>query len=405
MTFAEDRASIEAKVTTLLGQAQSYLDNLVNITNSVIVEGTTELPTSYNYASVPQIGFPIYGASGTIGSVSSTPPPAVPVPGITAAVAVTVPEFLSTDLAAPTTTFSFYETAYESALLDAAKAKLLDNMLNGGYGIETADEIALFNRARDREVEAALTRIEEAGRSMASRGFPLPPGELSIYVDRAWQDMQNKVSGMNRDITLERDKLYVENRKFTITETRELEQILIGFHNSVQERAFNVARATVELAVAVYNSQLARFRLWLDAAKTESDVQVAALQLQYEQARTYFDGFRAQIAAYEADVRRQVESVKAQVDLFRANVDNVRVLNDGRIAQAQLQAKVIESTVQQNIMISNLTIENAKTRILGVIETLRFRTGAVKFGSEAFFAQLTALESAVNTLSVQTATA
>src|SRR3990167_1023926 len=268
MTFAEDRASIEAKVTTLLGQAQSYLDNLVNITNSVIVEGTTELPTSYNYASVPQIGFPIYGASGTIGSVSSTPPPAVPVPGITAAVAVTVPEFLSTDLGAPTTTFSFYETAYESALLDAAKAKLLDNMLNGGYGIETADEIALFNRARDREVEAALTRIEEAGRSMASRGFPLPPGELSIYVDRAWQDMQNKVSGMNRDITLERDKLYVENRKFTITETRELEQILIGFHNSVQERAFNVARATVELAVAVYNSQLARFRLWLDAAKT-----------------------------------------------------------------------------------------------------------------------------------------
>jgi hypothetical protein len=432
------------------------------------------------------------------------------------------------DLTAPTAQFEFYEAAYESTLLDPLKAKLLADLTNGGYGIETADEIALFNRARDREVEAMLSRIEDAGRAMAARGFPLPPGELSLYVDDAYQQMQNKVSSASRDITLERARLYVDNRKFTIEQTREVEQILIGFHNSVQERALNVARLTVEMGVVVFkalverynarlnayraeaeafanrirgelakaeiyrsmveavnvgvqmqrqqvevylaqlkgiemsvdifkvkmdaakihadiertkleafraqvdaytaqvNSKVAEFGMFraqiegetakvgafeaqvrafggqVTAAKIKSDVQLGKLQSETEQARVKLATYQGQLEQYKADVERQVQSGRLQVDYYSAIVGEARMLQDGRIAKASLQQEAIKSTTQQNIDISRMTIENAKARINGVIESIRFKTAAAHFGSSAFFAQLTALTNAVNSLSVET---
>lgn len=396
-----------ASVNSTAAQADLFLQSLVNIANVAFSDGFNIdrlLPNEYDYNTVPQIDFPLTGATGTVGTIAGTPPPSPPTPAVFAVEDIVVPDFLSTDLTAPTAVFSYFEQAYESVLLDPLKAKLLAD-LAGGYGIETADEVALFNRARDREIAVARARIDEAGRLVASRGFPLPPGELSLAVDSAWQEMQDKVSSASRDIMLERSRLYVENRRFTIEQTRELEQLLIGFHNSVQERALNVSKATVELAVALYNAQLTRFRAWLDQAKVASDVQLARLQIQYEQARTFFEGYRAQITGYEANVRREIETVRAQNETYRANIDNARMLNDGRAAQANLQAKVIEATQQQNNLVTQLAIETAKAKLLATVEALKFRTASVQYGSEKFYALLTSMVGTINTLATQSETA
>lgn len=595
MTFATDRAAMQAYVTSTSALAQGYLDQLVAAADPLIITGTTELPEFYEYATVPTVNFQEVGAgfSPEISIVSATPPsppentfstitdvvvpdfsdvapslefPTAPdaglpnapdaapsfvspdIPQAPLANLPTMPTFDSLqvpdapsidlpvfggiapvdDLVAPTTQFEFYEAVYESTLLDPLKAKLLADLTNGGYGIDTDDEVALFNRARDREVEAMLSRIEDAGRAMAMRGFPLPPGELSIHVDRAYQDMQDKVSSASRDITLERSKLFVENRQFTIKEVKDVETVLIGFHNSVQERALNVARYTVELGIAVFDALVKRysarlesykaqatvfaeriraelvkaeiyktqveavgvsaqiqrqqvevylaqlkgiqisvdiyrvkmeaaailagiertkleaFRAQIDAyvaqvqakaaefgmfraqiegetakvaafeaqvrafngqvtaAKLKSDVQLGKLQSETEQARAKLLGYQGEIEQYKADVERQVASGKLQVDYYTAIVGEARMLQDGRIEKSRQQQEAIKATVQQNIQISQMTIENAKARILGVVESIRFKTKAAEFGSEKFFAQLTAIINAVNSLSVET---
>lgn len=404
MSFAEDKASVQALVNTLTGQANGFLTALVTAANIPLISGTTELPEFYNYASVPQISFPLSSVGGNVTFPSNAPPVADPTIALTAFSQIAVPEFLGDSLLAPTTQFNYDEEVYLSILMDPLKTKLLDNLTNGGYGIETNDDKDLFNRARDREVEAMQSRISDAGRFIASRGFPLPPGELSIHVDRAYQDMQDKISSASRDITLERSKLFVENRQFTIVQVRELEVVTIGLHNAIRERALNVSKATVEFAIALYNTQLARFKMSLDRAKTAADAQVENLRIQFEQARTQLELFRAKIVGYEANLKRQIETTNAQIALFRANIEDTRLIHDGRVAATNLQQKVLEATIQQNIQIDNLTIENARVRLLGVIEQLRFKTGAAQYGAEKFFAQLTALESTVNVLTVQTAT-
>lgn len=402
MTFAADKAAVEARATTLLAQAETYLTALQSLAGAEIVTGTTELPESYNYASVPEVAFPILGASRPTINVGAFPAtPEAPTTSFSAVTPVSMPV---DDLLAPTGVFSFAEAAYESILIDPLKAKLLDNLVNGGYGIETADEIALFNRARDREVEAMLSRVEDAGRAMASRGFPLPPGELSIHVDRAYQGMQDKVSTASRDITLERSRLFVENRQFTIQEVRQLEQILMNYWNSLQERALNAAKFTAEFGLLVYNALIERYKARLSAAKISADVNLQTVQVDVERARAAFEVFRSQIAGYEAALRGQIEPARVQAEIYRADVDATRMVNDATISRASLQQKVIEATVQQNIQISNMTIENARARINGTIAELQFRTQAAQFGAQTFFAQLQALLSTINVLTVESTT-
>ena len=403
MTFATDKAAVEARATTLLAQADTYLSALSALASDEIVTGTTSLPESYDYASVPQVDFPITAATRGVIDVGALPSaPQAPVTSFSALSTVSMPV---DDLLAPTTIFSFAEAAYESTLINPLKVVLLNNLLNGGYGIETADEIALFNRSRDREVETMMSRVADAGRAMASRGFPLPPGELSVHVDRAYQEMQNKMSDVSRDITLARTKLYVENRQFTIKEIREIEVVLRNYWNSLQERTLNVAKFTAEFGMVIYNTLLKRYELRLNASKITADVNAQIAQVDVARATAAWEIFRSQIAGFEATLKSVIEPAKLKAEVFRADVDWARVVNDGTIARAQLQQEVIKSTTQQNIQISNMTIENAKARILGTIEELRFRTEAAKFGATNFFAQLNAILSSINVLTVESTTA
>ena len=306
--------------------------------------------TSPTIPTSPLLNLP---AVPTLAALALPDPPSISLPSFSA---ISPPD----DLVAPTAQFQFAEAAYQSLLLDPLKSKLLDNLVNGGYGIETADEIALFNRVRDREVEAMMSRISDAGRAMAARGFPLPPGELSVHVDRAYQEMQDKVSSASRDIMLERSKLFVENRQFTIREVKEVEQMLINFHNAVQERSLNVARLTVELSVTIFKALVERYSARMNAYRVEAEVfadkirgelakaeiyrtQVDAVNVGSQLQRNQVETYLAQLKGVETTVgifRVQMDAAKVQAEIERIKLEAYRSQVD--TYTAQVQAKVAE---------------------------------------------------------------
>lgn len=82
------------------------------------------------------------------------------------------------------------------------------------------------NKPRARAMEVDMPRVEAASSHLAARGFPLPPDELAIQIDRAYQQMQKPDRGhKSRDLYQSREK-FVDARQFTITEVREMERIL-----------------------------------------------------------------------------------------------------------------------------------------------------------------------------------
>jgi len=280
-----------------------------------------EIPTA------PVVSLP---AVPTFTPVTVPLPPSVDIPSFTAGLP-------AEDFYTPSNTFEWAEAAYASELLDAQKAKLLDNLENGGYGIETSDESGLWERARERELENARVATESIFAETASRGFPLPPGSSIVALQRAHQELQDKMSEVSRDIALRRSELYVDNRKFTIQEVRSLENILINFHNSVQERALNAAKIAIDVAVAIYEAQLKRYNARLDAYRTEAQVfesKIRAALSQVEIFRTTMEGKRL-----EVDVQRQT------VELYRAQLNGVESLIN--IYRAQMEAAGVRAGIER----------------------------------------------------------
>lgn len=254
---------------------------------------------------------------------------------------VNVPSFDETlpvpDFAVPTAVFSFAEAEYRSLVLDELKVKLLDQLLNGGYGIEDQDESGIWQRAREREDIAAAARGDELYRRFAERGFQLPPGELGVALDVAAQAHQNKVSDLSRDVMLKRGDLYVENRKFTIQEARQLENVLIQYHGSVQERALNAAKATLEAGIQLFNAAVAKYNAQLDTYKAYGQV--------------YETRVRAILASVDI-YKTQVEAKRVEADIQRASVENYRAQLEGvntlaTIYRTQMEAANVRAAIER----------------------------------------------------------
>ena len=273
----------------------------------------------------PTLTFPV---APEISGITFPDVPGIEIPSFTSSLPVV-------DLVVPTNNFSFFEQLYQSSLLDALTAKLLADLENGGYGIEPDDEAALWDRARSRELENAMSEVEMLIANAAGRGFPLPPGDLNVALQRSHQDTQNKISTLNRDIALKRADLFAENRRFTIEQAKQTEQILIGYHNSVMERALNVARATFDAVMKIYDAEAARFNSRLDAYKAEAQVFEARVRAAVSQIEIY--RVQMQGKQIEAEVQR------AQVDVYNARLNGINAvvnLYKARMEAAQVQAGI-----------------------------------------------------------------
>lgn len=334
-------------------------------------EPTTTLPTAPVFASV-----------------SIPPPPSIVIPEFTATAPID-------NLVAPTNNFSFAEQQYQSVLLDELKAKLLNDLQNGGYGIEPSDEQALFERARAREEYAGLEESEKALRTFAQRGFPLEPGEAALALSRAAQSVHNKLAAASREIMLERSRLYVENRQFTIREARELETVLINYHNSLMERSLNAAKAVLDAGIAIFNTTVARYNALMEGYRVEaqvfeSKIRAAAQQIeiyksQIEAANLTYEGQRVATEVYRA----QLAGLQSVVDLYKARVDAVRVVADvQRLKIEGFRGRVDAYTAQVQANQAQFQAYEAKVRgQVAIADSYRTQVEAFRAQVEAAKAQ------------------
>lgn len=301
---------------------------------------------TYNQPDIPEAPVLLFPSAPSFSPVVLPDAPSIAIPSFTATLPVD-------DLVAPTTTFSFYEQAYVSALLDATKAKLLFDMENGGYGIEPTDETSLWERARSREYDASNVQMNEIMNIGAARGFRIPPGDMNVALQIAKQALLDKVSSINRDIALKRSDLYVDNRKFTITESRNLETMLINYHNSVMERSLNAAKAMLDAEIALFDALVRRYNAKLDAYRTEAQVfesKVRAALAQVEIYKTTMEGKRIELESQKVQVdvyRAQLSGIEALVNIYRTRMEATNVA--ANIEKVKLEAfrAQIDAYVQQ----------------------------------------------------------
>lgn len=244
------------------------------------------------------------------------------------------PEF---DIGAPTENFAFAESEYQSAILDSLKVKLLNDLQDGGYGIEPGDEAALWDRAREREAQVANEAADSVAREFGSRGFLVPPGALFGELEGIRARAMQSANALSRDVALKRADLYVQNRQFTVQQVQQLESTLINQHMSVMERILNAAKATAQFAIDYYRARLDEQKARLDTYQAKAQVYGERVRAEAQKVEVFRSLILAEQAKGEVD--------KSRVDLYRAQLTGVEALVT--VYRSQLEAANVFAQVEQ----------------------------------------------------------
>lgn len=355
-----------AATANWLGQAAA---NLVNGGNSFL-QSLSDLKDT-NFASIgdlPEFTSAVW-AGDTNGIYQRPSPPNV---GIITTIPLLLDQLRTLIPPSPTgnESFSYTEPGYSSALRQPMIEKLLTDLVSGGYGIDTTDEVALFNRARDREAMLAQASVDEVTRQSAAAGFPLPQGALFAQLNKVRQDQSGKLSTVNRDIALRRSELYVENRRKVIDQVLASETQSLALYDAIQGRTIQTGQIKAQLAIALLQAGIQLF---------ESRVRVLTSQVDATVATT-----TALTNIYNADVQAYAAYVNAVVAGAQIDVANSRNQLARDVASHQSRVDIVRFKLQQ----LGLTVENSK--------------GINQYGTEFFRTALGSAMSGITGLMVNT---
>ena len=320
-----------------------------DLTNLQVPDFTAVAPALYLPAT-PSLNLPSAPGNPPTFTAPTTPDaPAYALPSVPTLTSIALPDVPTVTLptfasARPDLSFApisnpfvFSGTEYADTLIDNTKAKLLNDILGGGYGIETADESRLWDRARDRENSSALLPVENARRQFSGRGFSLPPCALVSPTESAIQNSHDASNALSREIALKRGDLYVQNRQFAIQQSISIMDMIQRYHGAVMSRALEAAKALADTGIAYYNAQVARLNLQLNGYKTDAQVfetQVCAAvetvnvyRAQLEAARVQGAIDRNKIEAF----RSQVAGVEALIGIYKTTVEAREALAAQRV--------------------------------------------------------------------------
>ncbi len=290
------------------------------------------------------------------------------------------------ELLQPTQDFVYVEGEYDRTLLDPLRAELLDNLLNGGYGIDTDDEQRLWERARDREMMANNALIEDTIRKTAARGFVIPPGAMNALIQQAQQTSLEKMSSLSREIMIKKTDMYVDNRKFTIQQIKEVEDMLYKYWSFAQERVLNAAKYVAEfgiqlstLAMSKYNARVAAYQVKAQVFDTVIKAALANL----ESYKIKMDGVRieAELQQVHAQVyRTQIEGVTALLNVYKTEVEAAQIKAEiERIKLEAFRSSVEAYTAQ--VQAKSAEFSMYKARIDGEMSKVEiFKAQAAAFG-------------------------
>lgn len=257
---------------------------------------------------------------------------------------ITIPTFQGVrpnfSLTPPPNNFTFTPAEYTSALLDKVSGRL-SSMLDAGTGLPAAVVQALRDRAYQAvDVEEARTvqqRMEEFG----SRGFVEPNGILARAISEVRESARDKRANLSRDIYIEDEKIAVENLRFSVTNCIALESKLLDGFIEIERMKLDTAKAQLELAINLFNAQIALANLEQQAYATDAAVFRELIQAEVAKIEVYkveLDGKKiiGELNAQQVQIySERVHALLSLVEIYKAQVEGAKAKAEVNISRTE----------------------------------------------------------------------
>jgi len=254
----------------------------------------------------------------------------------------------------------------QSSLFEALRARLLDNIVNGGTGLSAAVEDAIWNRELEREEQALSDAVDKAAATWAKMGFALPDGMLGASIASLHNDYQNRKIDRAREIAVKQAELEQANLKISMELSVGVENILMQAFNDYARRAFESSKSTADIMIALYKSRLEQYNMMLEKFKTE----VLSYKTLIEAELARVETFKTQVAAQqlvtqvnESKVRvyvAQLQGIEQMVNVYNTDVKAVAIMYEVETQKIERYKVEVEAYIAK--------IEGITKKYLGKVE-------------------------------------
>lgn len=221
------------------------------------------------------------------------------------------------------------EDSFSDECLTAVQAKLCDWIQNGGTGLLPHIEQAIYDRGRNREDINSVRVEQQVLTEQVARGFSRPQGSTYAALDFSTQESQNKIADLSREIMIKQAEMEQQNIQFAIQQTIALETALISEHQQIQARSFEAAKYVQELAIQIYNANIAKVTIELEAYKAYATAYEAQVRAALSTIEIFKSEIQAQALISEINQNEvklylaQIEGVQSSVDIYKTEVDAI----------------------------------------------------------------------------------
>ncbi len=340
--------------------------------------GTVELPNAGDYT----------------GEIPETPVLSE-IPEVPSAPVLDMPTFDATppsgDLGEPPeASFVYSERNYQSELLDATRAALLPIVRDGGTGLDTDWEEAVYDRGREKVRESNERMYDEATRGQAERGFPMPPGAFPAAAARVMREVTKNENALAWEITKKQLELGRDFFIFAVNGATALEQVTVDLFLRSAQLAFEVAKYRHQAAMIEYEAKVkkletelrvyeTRARVFTELIRAESlkleawKARLEGIRLVSENNRQLVELYNARVNGlvaitnlYNAKVKAAMAKVdvkKAEIDLYRSRVEAFASQIRGNTERWNQYLAELEAKVKSPVEVYGQKVAAYKTRV------------------------------------------
>jgi hypothetical protein len=285
--------------------------------------------------------------------------------------------FPTADLTAPDLVYSWNEAAYDTDFNRMLRLKIEDGIINGGKGMLPEVEQAIYDRGRSRldydlQGEELLTLND-----FSSRGARLPQGALVGRLDEIRFKAKFRVDDLNLDIITKSADLAYQYSTFIIDKGLALEHEYMALFNSVQQRAFEASKVTLEFLIQEYDIQVKAFSARLEGYKTEAEIFKARIQAEIARADLYkatIEGRKLSVEMQSLTVDlygKQLAAIDTMAKIYLAKMEGQKVIseiNGVRVEQFKAyveayKAQVEGVTAEYNLYQAKIAGESEKAKM------------------------------------------
>jgi hypothetical protein len=223
------------------------------------------------------------------------------------------------DITLPTTTFAYVEPIYTSSLKNALASTLLDGVNNGGTGLGTTVQTAIWNQDIERLSQQKADDVDEVLNKYGSRGFDMPTGMVAAQVQEVLKNFTRDRAQNSRTQVVEEAKIAKEMTQFFIDKGLSLEQIELSHANNVANRALEAEKAVVQFSIDLFNTKVSKFNLELERYKSKQ----IEIQMRIKSQELILDAYKSELLGVDTSLKQdsvEIQNYNAQVASHGMNI-------------------------------------------------------------------------------------